>query len=340
MQRPTWLRPVLFPARRGFPTLALLSHTAVGLAGRAACAHPGGRAPSTFAWRSSLSRSRWSASSAWDGRSPAATRSGARAGRATRRAVQRERRPHARPRRHRGAPRPRSEEPARGHQGPLDPHGAQRDRPEDRRAAGHRRRRGRSPPVDRRRVPLVLAGARRPEVAPTQPYEIARELGSCSRRAPKRRASTIETGGDERSSSTPTRASCGRRSSTSCSTRSRPRRAARACTSTSRATARDRDHGARRRGRDDARRSSIASASRTSRRRRAAPASGWPSRAAWWSSTAGSLEFKSTPRAGTTVTILLPMKAKPCARLPNPGAFPARRSRGRGRARAGRRGCP
>jgi len=33
----------------------------------------------------------------------------------------------------------------------------------------------------------------------------------------------------------------------------------------------------------------------------------------------GTLEFKSTPRAGTTVTVLLPMKAKPCARLPNPG---------------------
>ncbi|HTB79077.1 MAG TPA: HAMP domain-containing sensor histidine kinase [Polyangiaceae bacterium] len=33
----------------------------------------------------------------------------------------------------------------------------------------------------------------------------------------------------------------------------------------------------------------------------------------------GSLEFKSAPRTGTTVTILLPMKAKPCARLPNPG---------------------
>ncbi len=33
----------------------------------------------------------------------------------------------------------------------------------------------------------------------------------------------------------------------------------------------------------------------------------------------GSLEFKSSPRAGTTVTLFLPMKAKPCARLPNPG---------------------
>jgi signal transduction histidine kinase len=33
----------------------------------------------------------------------------------------------------------------------------------------------------------------------------------------------------------------------------------------------------------------------------------------------GKLEFKSAPRAGTTVTVLLPMKAKPCARLPNPG---------------------
>ncbi len=33
----------------------------------------------------------------------------------------------------------------------------------------------------------------------------------------------------------------------------------------------------------------------------------------------GSLEFKSAPGTGTTVTILLPMKAKPCARLPNPG---------------------
>jgi signal transduction histidine kinase len=33
----------------------------------------------------------------------------------------------------------------------------------------------------------------------------------------------------------------------------------------------------------------------------------------------GSLEFKSSPRGGTTVTILLPMKAKPCTRLPNPG---------------------
>jgi signal transduction histidine kinase len=33
----------------------------------------------------------------------------------------------------------------------------------------------------------------------------------------------------------------------------------------------------------------------------------------------GSLEFRSAPRSGTTVTILLPMKAKPCARLPNPG---------------------
>jgi signal transduction histidine kinase len=30
----------------------------------------------------------------------------------------------------------------------------------------------------------------------------------------------------------------------------------------------------------------------------------------------GSLEFKSVPRTGTTVTIFLPMKAKPCARLP------------------------
>jgi signal transduction histidine kinase len=33
----------------------------------------------------------------------------------------------------------------------------------------------------------------------------------------------------------------------------------------------------------------------------------------------GTLEFKSAPRTGTTVTILLPMKAKPCTRLPNPG---------------------
>jgi signal transduction histidine kinase len=33
----------------------------------------------------------------------------------------------------------------------------------------------------------------------------------------------------------------------------------------------------------------------------------------------GSLEFRSSPLTGTTVTILLPMKAKPCARLPNPG---------------------
>jgi signal transduction histidine kinase len=33
----------------------------------------------------------------------------------------------------------------------------------------------------------------------------------------------------------------------------------------------------------------------------------------------GSLEFKSSPRIGTTATIHLPMKAKPCARLPNPG---------------------
>jgi signal transduction histidine kinase len=33
----------------------------------------------------------------------------------------------------------------------------------------------------------------------------------------------------------------------------------------------------------------------------------------------GSLEFRSAPRTGTTVTILLPMKAKPCTRLPNPG---------------------
>jgi signal transduction histidine kinase len=33
----------------------------------------------------------------------------------------------------------------------------------------------------------------------------------------------------------------------------------------------------------------------------------------------GSLEFRSAPRTGTTVTILLPMKAKPCAKLPNPG---------------------
>jgi signal transduction histidine kinase len=32
----------------------------------------------------------------------------------------------------------------------------------------------------------------------------------------------------------------------------------------------------------------------------------------------GSLEFRSAPRNGTTVTISLPMKAKPCARLPNP----------------------
>jgi signal transduction histidine kinase len=31
----------------------------------------------------------------------------------------------------------------------------------------------------------------------------------------------------------------------------------------------------------------------------------------------GSLEFKSAPRSGTTVTINLPMKAKPCTRLPN-----------------------
>ncbi|HEX3769463.1 MAG TPA: HAMP domain-containing sensor histidine kinase [Polyangiaceae bacterium] len=33
----------------------------------------------------------------------------------------------------------------------------------------------------------------------------------------------------------------------------------------------------------------------------------------------GRLEFKSAPRHGTTVTILLPMVAKPCMRLPNPG---------------------
>ncbi len=32
----------------------------------------------------------------------------------------------------------------------------------------------------------------------------------------------------------------------------------------------------------------------------------------------GSLEFKSAPRTGTTVTIRLPMKAKACAKLPNP----------------------
>jgi signal transduction histidine kinase len=32
----------------------------------------------------------------------------------------------------------------------------------------------------------------------------------------------------------------------------------------------------------------------------------------------GKLEYKSVPGTGTTVTITLPMKAKPCARLPNP----------------------
>jgi signal transduction histidine kinase len=32
----------------------------------------------------------------------------------------------------------------------------------------------------------------------------------------------------------------------------------------------------------------------------------------------GNLEFKSAPRTGTTATIFVPMKAKPCARLPNP----------------------
>jgi signal transduction histidine kinase len=35
----------------------------------------------------------------------------------------------------------------------------------------------------------------------------------------------------------------------------------------------------------------------------------------------GRLEFKSTPRHGTTATIILPMVAKPCIRLPNPGRF-------------------
>ncbi len=33
----------------------------------------------------------------------------------------------------------------------------------------------------------------------------------------------------------------------------------------------------------------------------------------------GSLEFRSAPRSGTTVTIHMPMKAKPCVKLPNPG---------------------
>ena len=32
----------------------------------------------------------------------------------------------------------------------------------------------------------------------------------------------------------------------------------------------------------------------------------------------GNLEFKSSPRNGTTVSIFLPMKAKPCAKLPYP----------------------
>ena len=56
----------------------------------------------------------------------------------------------------------------------------------------------------------------------------------------------------------------------------------------------------------------------------------------------GSLEFKSAPRTGTTVTILLPMKAKPCARLPNPGRVfrpDGAEAEASGR-RASRRGCP
>ena len=121
-----------------------------------------------------------------------------RARRAARRALQRERGPHARARGHRRAPRARGEEPARGHQGPLDAHGAQRDRPEDRRAARDRRGRGRSPPVDRRRLPLVLARPRRSEGRARRGRTRSRaSSASCSRRAPRTRASRIETDGDE-----------------------------------------------------------------------------------------------------------------------------------------------
>ena len=122
-----------------------------------------------------------------------------------------------------------------------------------------------------------------------------------------------------RSSSTPTRASCARRCSTSCSTPSRRRRAARRCSvgvardcEGARITVRDDGvghdargarahpqavlhdeggrHGPRRRGR--------------ARPRRAARRPPRVSRAC--------------PGTGTTVTIALPMKAKPCERLPNP----------------------
>ena len=107
-----------------------------------------------------------------------------RARRATRGALQRERGPHARARGDGGASRARGEEPARGDQGALDPHGAERVGPEDGRAPRDRRRRGRPPPGHRGGLPLLLARARRPEPR-ARPARTRSRASSpcCSRRA-------------------------------------------------------------------------------------------------------------------------------------------------------------
>ena len=190
MQRPTWLRPLLFGLLvSGFLSLALSLAHGRRTARRAARADHGGgkrRAPVRRAVRRDGDDGRHLSDGMGDRRR--LRTGGARAGRTARRALQRERGSHARPRRHRGAPRPRSEETPWRRSSTLDAHGAQRDRSEDRRAPRDRRRRGRSPPVDRRRVPLVLAGPRRPEALDDQAVRDRARAGRlCSRRAPKRR---------------------------------------------------------------------------------------------------------------------------------------------------------
>ena len=189
MQRPRGCGRVLFVMLViGFVALALLSHTTVGqlvgpLAPTATAAHTGVRVRGAdgvavtmvgiFRMGCTMTRR---------------LRAGrARARRAPRRALRRERGPHARARGHRRAPRARGEEPARGHQGPLDAHGAQR-RPT-------RRPPSASPsspprPIACRRSSTASSRSRAASttcsVAPTKPYEIARELARPARDARRR----------------------------------------------------------------------------------------------------------------------------------------------------------